>query len=153
MESDSKPQHVYVAYIKAAPERIWDALTQSELTLQYYFGATVESDWSVGSPYAYSIDGAEAIIGTVLEADRPSRLSLTFDAQWDEDVSEDPPSQVTCEIESVGDELTKVSVVHTFDGETATYGAVGGGMPLILSGLKTVLETGQPLGMPAAAMA
>lgn len=150
MPANGKPSHVYVVYIKATPERIWDAITQSEFTLQYYFGSTVESNWAAGDDYTYLIDGQPAIIGTVLESERPSRLSVTFDARWDDEVSKDPTSRLTWEIEPAGDELSKLTVVHDgFETETHTYGQAAGGMPLILSGLKTVLETGETMGMPA----
>ena len=141
-----KPSQVFVVYIKATPERIWDALTQSEFTQQYYYASTVDSDWESGSEYVYSINGQKAIVGEVLSAEQPSRLAMTFDARWDDEVAGDPPSRITWEIEPAGDGLSKLTVVHDgFVGESHTYGQVGGGMPYILSGLKTLLETGRPL--------
>ena len=152
MADANKPSHVYVVYIGTTPQRIWDALTQSEFTQQYYYASTVDSDWEAGSAYAYSINGQTAIVGEVLEAEPPSRLAMTFDARWDDEVAADPPSRITWEIEPAGDGLTKLTVVHDgFAGETNTYGQVGGGMPYILSGLKTLLETGEPLAATAAA--
>jgi uncharacterized protein YndB with AHSA1/START domain/DNA-binding transcriptional ArsR family regulator len=154
MAVTDKPSHVYVVYIRAKPERIWEALTQSEFTQQYYYASTVDSDWDAGSEYVYSINGQTAIVGEVLEAEPPSRLAMTFDARWDDDVAADPPSRITWEIEAAGDGLSKLTVVHDgFAAETHTYGQVGGGMPYILSGLKTLLETGQPLAAPAGAAA
>jgi uncharacterized protein YndB with AHSA1/START domain/DNA-binding transcriptional ArsR family regulator len=154
MAANGKPSHVYVVYIRATPERIWDALTQSEFTQQYFYGSTVESDWTPGSAYVREIDGETAIVGEVLVAERPSRLSLTFDARWDDEVAPDPPSRVTWEIEPAGDGLSKLTVVHDgFDGETNTYHQAAGGMPYILSGLKTLLETGEPLQVAAGAAA
>jgi uncharacterized protein YndB with AHSA1/START domain/DNA-binding transcriptional ArsR family regulator len=152
MAANGKPSHVYVVYIRATPERIWDALTQSEFTQQYFYGSTVESDWKRGSAYIREIDGEAAIVGEVLVADRPSLLSVTFDARWDDEVTPDPPSRVTWEIEPAGAGLSKLTVVHDgFDGETNTYRQAAGGMPFILSGLKTLLETGEPLAVEAAA--
>jgi hypothetical protein len=78
-----KPSHVYVVYIKAAPERIREALTQSEFTQQYYYASTVESDWTAGSEYEYAIDGQTAIVGEVLEAVPPSRLAMTSTRPFD----------------------------------------------------------------------
>ena len=72
MAANGKPSHVYVVYIKATPERIWDALTQSEFTQQYFYGSTVESDWTAGSAYVRQINGETAIVGEVLEAIPPS---------------------------------------------------------------------------------
>jgi uncharacterized protein YndB with AHSA1/START domain/DNA-binding transcriptional ArsR family regulator len=152
MAANGKPSHVYVVYIRATPERIWDALTQSEFTQQYYYASTVESDWAPGSEYEYAINGQTAIVGEVLVADPPSRLEMTFDARWDDEVAPDPPSHITWEIEPAGDGLSKLTVVHDgFDGETNTFGQVAGGMPYILSGLKTLLETGEPLAASIAA--
>ena len=75
MAANGKPSHVYVVYIRATPERIWDALTQSEFTQQYFYGSTVESDWTPGSAYIHEIDGETAIVGEVLVAERlPYRL-------------------------------------------------------------------------------
>jgi uncharacterized protein YndB with AHSA1/START domain/DNA-binding transcriptional ArsR family regulator len=154
MAANGKPSHVYVVYIKATPERIWDALTQSEFTQQYYYASTVESSWTAGSEYEFAIDGQTAIVGEVLEAVPPSRLAMTFDARWDDDVAPDSPSRVTWEIEQAGDGLSKLTVVHDgFDGETNTYRQAAGGMPYVLSGLKTLLETGEPLQVAAGAAA
>ena len=152
MAATDKPSHVFVVYIKTTPERIWDALTKSEFTEQYYYASTVESEWTPGSDYEYAIQGHSAISGQVLEADPPRALSMTFDARWDDDVAPDPPSRITWEIESAGDDLCKLTVVHDeFDGETSTFGQIAGGMPYILSGLKTLLETGAALPTPVAA--
>jgi uncharacterized protein YndB with AHSA1/START domain len=151
MASNSKPSHVFVVFIRATPERIWDALTQSEFTQQYYYASTVESDWTPGSAYAYAIQGQPAIVGEVLEADPPSRLVMTFDARWDEQVAADPPSRIAWEIEPAGEGLSKLTVVHDgFESRTHTFEQIAGGMPFILSGLKTLLETGEPLQAPAA---
>jgi uncharacterized protein YndB with AHSA1/START domain/DNA-binding transcriptional ArsR family regulator len=154
MAANGKPSHVYVVYIRATPERIWDALTQSEFTQQYYYASTVESDWTAGCRYEFAIDGQTAIVGEVLEAVPHSRLAMTFDARWDDDVAPESPSRVTWEIEQAGDGLSKLTVVHDgFDGETNTYRQAAGGMPFILSGLKTLLETGEPLQVAAGAAA
>ncbi|HEU0303628.1 MAG TPA: SRPBCC domain-containing protein, partial [Gaiellaceae bacterium] len=150
----SVPAHVYVVYVKASPERIWEALTQSAFTQHYYYASTVDSDWEAGGSYTYSIQGQPAIVGEVLEATAPSRLAMTFDARWDDQVSPDPPSRITWEIEPAGDDLSKLTVVHDgFEAETHTYGQIAGGMPYILSGLKTLLETGEPMAATVGAAA
>ena len=151
MSTTAIPDHVYVVFIKAAPERIWEALTESEFTQQYYFASTVESGWEAGDDYRYEIDGQPAIVGSVVVADPPRRLELSFDARWDENVASDPPSRVVWEIEPAGADMSKLTVVHTgFETKTSTYEQIAGGMPYILSGLKTLLETGEPLGALAA---
>jgi uncharacterized protein YndB with AHSA1/START domain/DNA-binding transcriptional ArsR family regulator len=154
-EMEDKPSHVFVVYIRSTPERVWEAITTSDFTLRYYYSSTVESDWAAGSPYMYKIQGQPAIVGSVIESDPPRRLVSTFDARWDEEVAPDEPSRITWELEPAGDGVTKLTVVHDgFAARTATYESIGGGMMFILSGLKTLLETGEPLTKePAAANA
>ena len=143
---ETKPRHVFAIFIRTTPEKLWEAITTSDFTRQYYYASDVESDWHAGSPYVYSIQGATAIVGTVLESDPPRKLVTTFDARCDEEVAPDAPTRITWEIEDAGPGVCQLTVVHDgFESETATFAQVGGGMPFILSGLKTLLETGQPL--------
>ena len=144
--AEAPPAHVFATFIRATPETIWRALTESEFTLQYYYRSTVESDWRPGSPMHYDIDGESVLEGTILEADPPRRLVTTFHATWDEGVAADAPSRLTWEIEVAGPGVSKLTVVHDgFLRRDETYGQVGGGWPFILAGLKTLLETGTPL--------
>jgi uncharacterized protein YndB with AHSA1/START domain/DNA-binding transcriptional ArsR family regulator len=138
----SEPRHVYEVYIAAAPERVWQALTDSELTKQYYYGNTVESDWKPGSPMVYrNPDGTEAIQCEVVEADPPRRLVHTFFFPG----TDEAPSRCTWTIEARG-AASLLTLVHDgFEGETSTYRSVAHGWVPILSGLKTLLETGKPL--------
>jgi len=142
----SKPEHVYVTYIKTTPERLWQALTDGEMTKRYYFAGTVASDWKNGSTYRFTNPkGVLQIEGKVVEADRPRKLVTTFSAVWDEDVRKDKPTLATFEIEPMGD-ACKLTVIHTgFEGETATYHQVSGGWSMIAASLKSLLETGEPL--------
>jgi DNA-binding transcriptional ArsR family regulator/uncharacterized protein YndB with AHSA1/START domain len=141
-----KPSHVFAIFIRAAREQIWEALTSSDYTLEYYYASTVESEWRPGAPFVYRIQGEPAIVGEILESSPPERLVCTFDARWDDDVRADPPSRITWTLEEAGPGVSKLTVVHDgFDSETATFTQIAGGMPFILSGLKTLLETGEPL--------
>lgn len=141
-----RPRHVSQIFIRATPDQVWRAITESEFTLRYYYGSSVESDWTPGSTYRYAISGSDAIVGTVLEADAPRRLVQTFDARWDDDVAADAPSRLTWELEETAPGITKVTTIHDeFPSHTATYHQVSGGMPFILSGLKSLIETGEPL--------
>ena len=143
---EKKPSHVFVVFIRATPEQVWEAITTSEFTVRYYYSSTVESAWEPGAPYRYSTQGHPAIEGRVLEADPPRKLVCTFDAKWDHEVAPDAPSRITWMIEPAEDGVSKVTVVHDdFQAETATFRSIGGGMPFILSNLKTLLETGAPL--------
>ena len=135
-------KHVYEVYIAASPERVWQALTDSELTKQYYYGNTVESDWKPGSPMVYrNPDGTEAIQCEVVEADPPRKLVHTFFFPG----TEESPSRCTWTIEARGASSLLTLVHDEFDGETSTYKSVAHGWVPILSGLKTLLETGKPI--------
>jgi len=140
------PTQVFAIFIRTSREQLWQALTESDYTLKYYYASTVESDWQPGSPLLYKIGEDTAIVAEVLEAEPPSKLVTTFDARWDDAVRADPPSRITWILEEAGPGVSKLTVVHDgYEGETATCEQVAGGMPYILSGLKTLLETGEPL--------
>ncbi|HEY7522405.1 MAG TPA: SRPBCC domain-containing protein [Candidatus Limnocylindrales bacterium] len=140
------PAAVFTVFIRTTPDQLWRAITDSEFTTRYYYRSAVESDWNPGAGYRYHIDGADQITGTVIEADPPRKLVQTFDARWDEDVAADAPTRISWEIEEAGPGMCRLTVVHDgFASRTATYESVVGGMPYILSGLKTLLETGSPL--------
>ena len=144
------PAQVYTTFIRATPDRVWRAITESEFTLRYYYASSVESDFRTGSPYVYRIGDELAIVGTVLESDPPRRLVMSFHAVWDEDVAGDPPTRIAWEIEDAGGGVAKVTVVHDgFAAEDETFRQVAGGWSYILSGLKTLLETGRPMSSGA----
>ena len=146
MNAEAPPAQIFTIFIRTTPELLWRALTESEFTLRYYYESTVESDWQPGSPVVYRIGADDAIHGEVVESSPPRRLVTTFRAVWDPEVAADPASRVTWEIEDAGPGLVKLTVIHDgFTSRTATYGQVPGGMPFILSGLKTLLETGEPM--------
>jgi uncharacterized protein YndB with AHSA1/START domain/DNA-binding transcriptional ArsR family regulator len=135
-------KHVYEVYIAASQERVWQALTDSELTKQYYYGNSVESDWKPGSPMVYrNPDGTEAIQCQVVEADPPRKLVHTFFFPG----TEESPSRCTWTIEPRGASSLLTLVHDEFDGETSTYKSVAHGWVPVLSGLKTLLETGKPI--------
>jgi uncharacterized protein YndB with AHSA1/START domain len=144
---EPSPKHVYEIYIRTTPEKLWEAITRPELTRQFFHGSSVKSDWKVGSPVTHEIDGKAALEGKVLEIDPPRKLVTTFAARWahSDDSVKDRPSRVTWLIEPRG-EACKLTLVHDdFEGETATYKGVGPGWNPVLSGLKTLLETGVAL--------
>jgi uncharacterized protein YndB with AHSA1/START domain/DNA-binding transcriptional ArsR family regulator len=144
--TEAPPAHVHTTFIRATPEAIWRALTESDFTRRYYYGSAVESTWSEGSPVTYRIGAELALEGTILEADPPRRLAMTFHAVWDPEVAADEPSRMTFEIAEAGPGVSKLTVVHDgFTTRNATYEQVGGGWSFIAAGLKTLLETGEPL--------
>jgi len=140
------PTQVFAIFIRAPREHVWQALTESDYTLKYYYASTVESDWQPGSSLLYKIGDDTAIVGEVIEATPPEKLVTTFDAQWDEAIRADPASRITWILEEAGPGVSKLTVVHdSYERSAATAEQVAGGMPYILSGLKTLLETGEPL--------
>jgi uncharacterized protein YndB with AHSA1/START domain/DNA-binding transcriptional ArsR family regulator len=149
----SGPKHIYVVYIRTTPEKLWQAITATGLTKQY-FGLNVESDWKTGSSYRYTFaNGNLAHFGTLLEVDPPRRLVQTFEHEYSEQSGGGPDdrSRVTWEIEARGD-VCKLSVIHDgWQRESKSYQSAGEGWPRILSGLKTLLETGKRLSINAGA--
>jgi uncharacterized protein YndB with AHSA1/START domain len=138
-------EKVFEIYIKTTPERLWKAITDAEMRSQYSFGVSVNSDWTPGSRYESSHAGAGVAIaeGENLEVDPPRRLVQSFNALWSDDVKAEGTSRVTWEIEPVGDSCRLV-VTHDQLREGA-HDEIYGGWPQILSGLKTLLETGETL--------
>lgn len=143
-------EKVYELYIATTPERLWAAITTAQTRAQYQFGAEVASEWTPGSRLELTAPRAGGVLlaeGDVLEADPPRRLVHTMAATWNEEVRAAGASRVTWEIEPVGDETCRLLVTHDHlheGGSPELYG----GWPMILSGLKTWLETGRPLTTP-----
>jgi uncharacterized protein YndB with AHSA1/START domain len=138
---------VYEIFIKTTPERLWEAITDPELRARYSFGIGTESDWTTGSTYRSGVPGVIDIAeGENVEVDPPSRLVQTFTALWSDEVRAAGPSRVTWEIEPIGDSC-RLTVVHDQLPKRANA-ELYGGWPMILSGLKTLLETGEPLTTP-----
>jgi uncharacterized protein YndB with AHSA1/START domain len=139
-------------YIKTSPERLWEAITDSEMRKRYSFGVGVESDWTQGSEYKAGVPGVVDISsGENVEVDPPRRLVQTFTALWSEDVKREGTTRVTWEIEPVGEDSCQLRVTHDQMDETANA-QLYGGWPMILSGLKTLLETGEDLTTPGSLM-
>ena len=148
---DRTMEKVFEIYIKTTPQRLWEAITDNELRAKYNFGVGVESDWTPGSEYqARHPAGVDIAAGENLEVDPPNRLVQSFNALWSDDVKAEGTSRVTWEITPVGDSC-QLTVTHDQLREGAN-GQVYGGWPQILSGLKTLLETGESLTTPGSLM-
>jgi len=145
---ESTMEKVYEIYIRTTPERLWQAITDPEIRSKYNFGAGVESAWTAGSPLRMGAADHSLLLGEgeVLEADPPYRLVHTMTALWSDEVQREGASRVTWTIEPVGDSC-QLTVVHDQlrDGANSE---LYGGWPMILSGLKTWLETGELLTTP-----
>jgi uncharacterized protein YndB with AHSA1/START domain/DNA-binding transcriptional ArsR family regulator len=145
-------EKVFEIYIKTTPERLWEAITDPEIKSKYNFGARIDTDWTSGSHYEMSHPGAPAPLaeGEVLEVDPPRRLVHTMTALWSDEVEREGSSRITWEIEPVGDSC-RLTVTHDELREGANS-ELYGGWPMILSGLKTWLETGESLTTPGSLM-
>ena len=138
---------VFEIYIKTTPERLWEAITSEEMRRKYSFGVGTVSDWTEGSSYKSAVPGVIDIAsGENVEVDPPRRLVQTFKALWSEQVQAEGVSRVTWEIEPVGDSC-RLAVTHDQLSDDANS-ELFGGWPMILSGLKTLLETGEALDTP-----
>jgi uncharacterized protein YndB with AHSA1/START domain len=138
-------------YIKTTPDRLWEAITDEEQRRKYNFGVGVVSDWTEGSGYqGVHPAGGPIVEGENLEVDPPRRLVQTMKALWGEDVAAEGFSRVTWEIEPGGDSC-RLRVIHDQLREDANDQLYGGWM-MILSGLKTYVETGEELTTPGSLM-
>ena len=151
-ELEQSMEKVFEIYIRTTPDALWDAITDPEIRAKYNFGAGVRSDWTPGARLEMGAPKAGALLGEgeVLEVDRPRRLVHTMVALWGDDVKSEGASRVTWEIEPVGDSC-RLLLTHDQLREGAND-QLYGGWPMILSGLKTWLETGQLLTTPGSLM-
>lgn len=145
-----RPRHFYEVYIRTTPEKLWDAITRPEQTEKYFYGTRFETELKPGAPFSLMLpDGKPAIAGKILEVKKLEKLVMTWETKHDPEAALDRPSRVTWEIEPRG-ETCRVTLTHDeFESETKTFHSVSRGWNLILSGLKTLLETGKPLEVAA----
>jgi len=149
---ESPMEKVFEIYIRTTPERLWEAITDPEIRSKYNFGSRQTSDWTPGSRYEMTHPGADGLLGEGenLEVDPPRRLVQSMTALWSDEVKSEGTSRVTWEIEPVGDSC-RLTVTHDQLREGAND-ELYGGWPMILSGLKTWLETGELLTTPGSLM-
>jgi uncharacterized protein YndB with AHSA1/START domain/biotin operon repressor len=151
-ELEHTMEKVFEIYIRSTPERVWEAITDPAIRAKYHFGAGIESDWTPGSRYQLNHPRADGPLaeGENVVVDPPHRLVQTMHTLWSEEAESEGTSRVTWEIEPVGDSC-RLTVTHDQlrdDAPPELYG----GWPMVLSGLKTWLETGQTLTTPGSLM-
>jgi uncharacterized protein YndB with AHSA1/START domain len=153
MEQEATMEKVFEIYIKTTPERLWEAITDGEIRAKYNFGASVVSDFTPGSTYTMgAMDGAVVLgEGENVEVDPPRRLVQHARFLWSDEVKAEGTSRITWDIEPIGDDSCRLTVTHDQMREGAND-EIYGGWPMILSGLKTWLETGQQLTTPGSLM-
>jgi uncharacterized protein YndB with AHSA1/START domain len=140
---------VYVTYIAASPEKVWEALTEGDISEKYFFGSRIESDWEEGSGVTYSRNGEVTDEGNVLKYDPVHELSFTW-THKDDDTPRESPTVVTFKLQHM-DSTVKLTVIHEnlvkndFVEKEGTFEGANNGWPAILSNLKTFLETGKIL--------
>lgn len=133
---------IYVTYIRTTPEKLWHALTTPEIIKQYRFGMSVESDWKVGSPWSMYADGSLMDSGEILESVSPKRLVMSWFNEWKPEFKAEGHSRCVYEIEPVG-ATAKLTLTHSMEWPDSQFiGAVSEGWPMVISNLKSLLETG-----------
>ena len=138
--------HVYTVYIKASPERVWQAITDGNDTVQYYHGTRVVSDWAVGASIRYDMaDGSVAADGEVLAIEPGRQVAMTFHPRWSSEIDAEGPVHMTWAVESTDDGGSRLTVTSTFVPGSKTAEEFTEGIAFIVSGLKTLVETGAPL--------
>jgi uncharacterized protein YndB with AHSA1/START domain len=146
-------EKVFEIYIRTTPERLWEAITDSETRGKFQFGNTVTSDWTPGSRFEMGNPKAPGLLGVGenLEVDPPRRLVQTMVALWGDDVKAEGTTRITWDIEPVGPDSCRLLVIHDQMRDGANE-QIYGGWPMILSGLKTWIETGEVLTTPGSLM-
>jgi uncharacterized protein YndB with AHSA1/START domain len=141
----SKPKFVYVTYIASTPEKVWQALTDANISAEYWFGYSVSASGKVGSAVNLkSPEGKTMDKGVILESDPPRRLSYSWSPQY-EAFKNERPSRVTFILAPFKDQV-QLTVVHDdFDDGSKVFESISGGWPRVLSSLKSWLETGEGL--------
>lgn len=146
----SRPDHVYQVIINVESERVWDAITSGDLTVQYFYGTRVESDWEVGSPIVYTYpDGSVAADGEILSIDPGREVEMTFHARWDPDLDAEGPAREIWRVEDFGGASKLTMELYDTPYGSKTYEDFTNGLPYIVSGMKTLLETGERLPSPS----
>lgn len=139
------PEFVYTTYIRTTPDKLWHALTDADFTRKYWMDCTLTSDWKAGSRMKMERGGEIKNDCVILESDPPRRLSYSWVSIFDEEMKKEKPSRVTYVIEPRG-EMVRLVVTHEgFADDSKTLQSISTGWPMVLSSLKSILETGKPL--------
>ena len=144
-----KPVHIYKAYVRASVDAVWQAIVDGYKTVQYFYGTRVESDWKVGSSMNYYDSNGKAVSeGKIIAIDPPNRLEFTFQALWDAALVEEGPAREVWTINDVNGMAELTIELYDVGVDSKTYDDFVNGFPYIVSGMKSLLETGTPLPSP-----
>jgi uncharacterized protein YndB with AHSA1/START domain len=143
MSPTTRSQFVYVTFIRTTPEKLWEALTDPKFIRQYWFGSTIDSAWKKGAPWTLKkSDGQTDTVGEVLEIEPLRRVVLRWQNERVAELAADGPSRCTIELEPKGNAV-KLTITHEIERpDSKLIHAVSGGWPLVVSNLKSLLETG-----------
>lgn len=143
-----KPVHLYKTYIRGSVEDVWDAMTNPDKTVQYFYGTAVESDWEVGSTMNYYYpDGSPASEGQIISIDPPKQMEFLFHAMWDEELKAEGPAREIWALTEMGDMVELKVEIYEIGEKTLEDFKMG--LPYIVAGLKSVVETGKGLPAPS----
>ena len=144
------PVHVYKSYILATVEQVWDAIVDPDKTAQYFYGTRVESEWEVGSSVDYYYpDGRQASAGQIISIDAPKRLECTFHALWNEELKAEGPAREVWALTEVNGMVELTLELYDVAEGDQRFEDFTGGFPYIISGLKSLVETGESLPSPS----
>lgn len=140
----TKSSFVYVTYIRTTPEKLWEALTDSQLVRKYWFEATIECGWKRGSPWKMLFpDGRIADMGEILEIDPPRSVVIRWQNEWKLEFKAEGPTRCTIELQPV-DHAVRLTITHEIDRpESELIKALSAAWPITISNLKSLLETGE----------
>ena len=141
----ARSRFVYVAYIRTTPEKLWEALTEPQFMRKYWFDMVVECDWKKGSPWRLVRPDGQTTdsVGEILEIDPPRSLVIRWQNEWSPELKAEGPSRCNIIIERSGTAV-KLTVIHEIDRpDSKLITSVSGGWPLVISNLKSLLETGE----------
>jgi uncharacterized protein YndB with AHSA1/START domain len=144
MNAAKRSRFVYVTYIRTTPEKLWEALTDPQVIPRYRLGTTITCDWNEGSSWTIRRpDGRLADSGEIREIDPPRRMVIRWQNEWKPEFKAEGPSRCTIELEPL-DNAVKLSVTHEIERPDSRFiASASDGWSLILSNLKSLLETGE----------
>src|SRR5947209_11590518 len=144
MSAANRSRFVYVTFIRTTPPNLWEALTEPQFVRQYWFNTTVECGWKKGSPWKMvRPDGSLTDTGEILEIDPPRRMVIRWQNEWNPELKAEGPSRCTFELEPTG-KAVKLTITHELERPASKFiAAVSQGWPIVLSNLKSLLETGE----------
>jgi len=146
----SDPVHIYQVIINVEPHLVWNAIVDGDVTQQYFYGTRVESDWEEGSAiHYYDADDGVVADGKVLQFEEGHRLEMTFHARWDPALVAEGPVREVWKVDDFNGAATLTVELYDAPVGSKTYDDFTQGFPYIVSGMKTLLETGATLPAPS----